>query len=161
EIIPLGIALLLPHWVQLRKLAAEQDDHIGIAVLGGCHRLHHVAGVARMVVAIVADEPSIAVVGGEEPHLAALRLAQQHIAERSVPVDISVGFHQAYLVKVSDAMKKAGAGVVPARTRPSVGRTPGWLRPVVVSGPARYEGMIFLLAAIPSTASHNKLFVAR
>ena len=64
--LPGAVARRLLRRVQCRQLRGEERDHLGIAVLGRGHGLDDVAVVARVVVAVVADESAVAGVRGEE-----------------------------------------------------------------------------------------------
>src|SRR5205085_7384915 len=56
-----------------RDVLCEERGDLFVAVLGRSHRLDDVAGVSRMVVAVVADEAAAVRIGSEERALAFLR----------------------------------------------------------------------------------------
>src|SRR5262249_61362724 len=60
-------AIRLRGGIEIGQIPREQLHPLWVAFLGRRHRLHDVAGVAWMVVAVVGDEPPASVVGGEEP----------------------------------------------------------------------------------------------
>ena len=81
ERVPRLLPLRLLGRIERGDVIGEQLDDVRVAVLGRRHRLHDVAVVARMVVAVVADELAVGVVRGEEA--VRIRLAVSIVAIRS------------------------------------------------------------------------------
>ena len=69
------VALGLAAGVERRQIAREQFHDVRKTVLRRRHRFDDVAGVTRVVVAVVRHEPSVPIVGREEP--AGIRLQRE------------------------------------------------------------------------------------
>jgi hypothetical protein len=52
--------------IEHREVFAKQCDDFRESVTGGCHGLHNIAGVKRMVISVVTDEMTVFGIGREE-----------------------------------------------------------------------------------------------
>ena len=156
--------------IERRDVVGEQRDDVRVAVLRRGHRLDDVAVVARMVVAVVADELAVGVVRGEEAvrvglereagAVAVLRTAWKPLKNFCLP---SSSNDAGMFLLVGDVRHRAGGDQHGARRQLDASMPSARVNAIALTWPnssgIASTGFMFSVKAMPSFSALRDFFV--